>query len=73
MTKGSPKRKLTKDDYNNLDEYQLQQQEQMVANPNPSITQQGMFEPRSKDPFKNLVIKFLRKPDLKKREDICGY
>ncbi len=73
MTKGLHKNKLTKEDYNSLDEYQLQQQEQMVASPNPSIDQPGMFEPRSKYPFKNLVIKFLRRPDLKKREDVCGY
>jgi len=28
---------------------------------------------KRKDPFKGLVIKFLRKPDLKKRMKLCGY
>lgn len=31
------------------------------------------FNVSSRDPFKGLVIKFLRKPDLEKRVKLCGY
>lgn len=36
-------------------------------------TDDSSFHPKTEDPYKGLVMFFLRKPDLKKRKRVCGY
>ena len=47
--------------------------EMINLNVNKEDRKRGIVKVRDRDPFKNLVIKFLRKPDLNKRKKLCGY